>query len=122
MTVMPVVPMPAVMAMPTVMAVPAAMVVPTPMPVPAHFGGNIFRILLNGRRSARIAERQRLSLLSGSSDHEQSSNHRKTQNFRSLHPQFSFTSCISRRPRAAARQHPLRATRRDAREAEVNGA
>jgi hypothetical protein len=94
MAVMPVVPMPAMMAMPTVMAVPAAMVVPTPMPVPAHFGGNIFRILLNGRRSARIAERQRLSLLSGSSDHEQSSNHRKTQNFRSLHPQFSFTSCF----------------------------
>jgi hypothetical protein len=64
------------------------------MTVPAHFSGNIFRILLNGRRSARIAERQRLSLLSGSSDHEQCSKHRKTQNFRSLHPQFSFTSCF----------------------------
>ena len=76
------------MAMVMAMApVPAMMMVVVVMPMPAHFRGHLlFGILLHRRRSARIDQRYRLRALDWSRHHKQCADSRKTQNFRSVHP------------------------------------
>jgi len=85
-------PVMAVMPAPvTVMMTPAPATVIPPSPVmvmtPMHFRGHLlFGILLHRRRSARIDQRYRLRALDWSRHHKQCADSRKTQNFRSVHP------------------------------------
>src|ERR1700745_2707288 len=82
-TVMMAVPAPAMMMVTS--PVPAVMVMT--MPAPAHFGGHLlFRVLLYRSRRAGIDQRSRLRVLHRSRQDEKRAGHRKTQNFRSVHP------------------------------------
>jgi hypothetical protein len=88
------------------------------MPSPTHFRGELFRVLLHRRRSARIDQRYRLRALDRSDDNKQGADGRKAQNFRSVHQHSP--SVISRQRRAAALVQLPRRDTDEIREIDVN--
>jgi hypothetical protein len=74
------------------MMVPA---VPTVMAVvpPMHFRGRQLRVLLNRRRGAGIAERQRIGALGWSRERQQRANGGEPHNFRELHECSPWVGC-----------------------------
>jgi len=80
--------MPVPMMMPPMVVVPAmapVMMVPVMMVVPAHFGREVFRILLNSARRTGIDQRHCLGALDWSRHDKKRANSRQAQNFRSVH-------------------------------------
>ena len=78
-----------VMAMMMVPAVPTVMVVMPPM----HFRRRQFRVLLNRRRGAGIAERQRVGALGRRCERKHCANGGEPHHFRDLHECSPWVGC-----------------------------
>jgi hypothetical protein len=72
-------------AAPVTMVPAMPMMVMAPAMPPSHFRGRRPGILLNRRRGAGVADRQRLRTLGRSGEDEQCADRSKAQNFRHLH-------------------------------------